>query len=331
VPGPREWVFLAGSLAALLWALPPYSWPLYALTLAAVYATGVSGLRRRFRVLVVLALVAGFLALERLLPRPDVPFVLFFGRAIRAFFVLRAIDFVLSRPRRELSARPAHRMFQFLLFVSFLPCLFAGPVVLFNDFYGTYLPGSFAARSALVRNGLKILWGALKFYALGPVVQRAVEDLHSWAYEGGGPPGFSPRSLMWGFLFLQLVDTYIRFSGFTDMAIGASRLLGFQLYENFQYPLLATNPLQFWKSWHISAYRWLTPTFYPSGTTLIRSIQTISSWRAPVAPRHRAEADVALLCSCSAGPWTRSAVAALRAAREGTWRPLARVPHRARS
>jgi hypothetical protein len=299
VPGPREWVFLAGSLAALLWALPPYSWPLYALTLAAVYATGVSGLRRRFRVLVVLALVAGFLALERLLPRPDVPFVLFFGRAIRAFFVLRAIDFVLSRPRRELSARPAHRMFQFLLFVSFLPCLFAGPVVLFNDFYGAYLPGSFAARSALVRNGLKILWGALKFYALGPVVQRAVEDLHSWAYEGGGPPGFSPRSLMWGFLFLQVVDTFIRFSGFTDMAIGASRLLGFQLYENFQYPLLATNPLQFWKRWHISAYRWLmTHVFYPSWhhSQILLKIQTTfvasALWHLAIAPRRDVAAVV---------------------------------------
>ena len=194
--------------------------------------------------LVVLALVVGFLALERILPRPTVPFVLFFGRAIRAFFVLRAIDFVLSQPRRELSARPAHRVFQFLLFVSFLPCLFAGPVVMFNDFYRAYLPGSFANRSALLRNGLNILWGALKFYALGPVAQRTVDSLHSWAYEGGGPPGIGPRALMWGFLLLQLVDAFVRYSGFTDMAIGVSRLLGFQLYDNFPYPLLATSPLR---------------------------------------------------------------------------------------
>ena len=220
------------------------------------------------------------------------PFVLFFGRAIRAFFLLRAIDFVLTRPRRELSARPAHRVFQFLLFVSFLPCLFAGPVILFNDFYRAYLPGSFAARSALLRNALKILWGASKFYALGPVLHRAVENLHQWAYEGGGPAGIGPRSLIWGFLLLQIVDTFIRYSGFTDMAIGASRLLGFQIYENFWYPLLATNPLQFWKTWNISAYRWLmTHVFYPfwDHSQVLLKIQTTfvasALWHFSIAPR----------------------------------------------
>jgi len=191
VAGPREWAFLLLSLAGLLWALPPLTWPLYAVTFAAVYAVGVSGLRRSLRLVLVLALLVGFLALERALPRPQVPLVLWSGRTIRAFFLLRAIDFVLTRPRRELSARPAHRVFQFLLFVTFFPCLFAGPVVLFNDFYRAYRPGSFAARSALLRNTGTIAWGALKFYALGPVVQRAVENLHLWAYEGGGPAGLA--------------------------------------------------------------------------------------------------------------------------------------------
>ena len=107
VPGPREWVFLAASLAVLLWVLPPVSWPLYALTLAAVYAVGVSRLGRRPRVLLVLALLLGFLAVERVLPRPSVPFVLWSGRAIRTFFILRAIDFVLTRPRRSATAPPA--------------------------------------------------------------------------------------------------------------------------------------------------------------------------------------------------------------------------------
>src|SRR6185369_5663386 len=167
VAGPREWAFLLLSLAGLLWALPPLTWPLSAVTFVAVYAVGVSGLRRSLRLVLVLALLVGFLALERALPRPQVPLVLWSGRTIRAFFLLRAIDFVHTRPRRELSARPAHRVFQFLLFVTFFPCLFAGPVVLFNDFYRAYRPGSFAARSALLRNTGTIAWGALKFYALG--------------------------------------------------------------------------------------------------------------------------------------------------------------------
>jgi hypothetical protein len=302
VPRARELVFLAVSLGGLLWALPPVTWALYALTLALVYAVGVSGLRRGLRLALVLALLVAFLALERALPRPDVPFVLWSGRTIRAFFLLRAIDFVLSRPRRELSAAPAHRLFQFLLFVTFLPCVFAGPVVLFNDFYRSYRPGPLAVRSALLANAGKIAWGALKFYALGPVLQRSVESLHLWAYDGGGPSGMGPRSLMWGFLFLQLADTFVRFSGFTDMAIGVSRLLGFQLYENFTSPLLAGSPLRFWQSWHISAYRWLmTHVFYPSWghTRIFLKVQTTFlasvAWHFSIAQRPGLDAAAQLL------------------------------------
>lgn len=319
VPGPREWAFLGVSLAALLWVLPPVSWPLYALTFAAVYAVGVSGVRRSLRLFFVLALLVGFMALERQLPRPHVPFVLWSGRTIRAFFLLRAIDFALTRPRRELSARPAHRAFQFLLFVTYLPCVFAGPVLLFNDFYRTYLPGSFAARSALLPNAGRILWGAFKFYALGPVVQRTVENLHLWAYDGGGPAGMGPRSLIWGFLLLQVVDAFIRFSGFTDMAIGASRMLGFQMYENFWYPLLATNPLQFWKSWHVSAYRWLmTHVFYPSWghSQILLKIQTTfvasALWHLSIAPRQDFDAALQLFSAGALyafGVWVVAATA----------------------
>lgn len=332
VAGPREWVFLAASLAGLLWSLPPLAWPLYAVAFAAVYAVGVSPLRRSLRLVLVLALLVGFLALERALPRPDVPFVLWSGRTIRAFFLLRAIDFVLTRPRRELSARPGHRLFQFLLFVTFLPCLFAGPVVLFNDFYRAYRPGSFAARSALLRNLGTIGWGALKFCALGPIVQRAVENLHLWAYEGGGPAGMGARSLMWGFMFLQVVDTFVRFSGFTDMAIGVSRLLGFQLYDNFSRPLLATSPLRFWQSWHISAYRWLmTHVFYPSWghTQILLKIQTTFlasvAWHFSIAQKQNPDAAIQLLGAGALyglGVWV-VAVAGRRAAAAPAERPQA--------
>lgn len=339
VAGPREWAFLLLSLAGLLWALPPLTWPLYAVSFAAVYAVGVSGLRRSVRLALVLALLAGFLALERALPRPLVPLILWSGRTIRAFFLLRAIDFVLTRPRRELSARPGHRVFQFLLFVTFLPCLFAGPVVLFNDFYRAYRPGSFAARSALLRNLGTIGWGALKFYALGPLVQRAVENLHLWAYEGGGPAGMGARSLMWGFMFLQVVDTFVRFSGFTDIAIGVSRLLGFQLYDNFSRPLLATSPLRFWQSWHISAYRWLmTHVFYPSWehrqvllkiqTTFLASV----AWHFSIAQRHDVDTAVQLLGAGALygfGVWLVAAAGRRAAGRAPAERPRAsRVPRR---
>lgn len=265
VPRPRERAFLAVSLAGLLAVLPPPSWPVYALTLALVYAVSMLDRPRSVRLVLVLAVLLGFLYFERHLPRPNVPFVISSGHAIRAFFLLRAIDFALSKPRRELSTSTGHRIFQFLLYMTFLPCLFAGPIALFNDFYRAYLPATFAESRSLVRHAAKIGWGAVKFFAIAPFTQVAFLTLQSWGRGDGGPWGIDPRAAMWGFVMLQIVDIFIRFSGFTDMTIGVSRIMGFQLDENFRYPLLARTPMQFWKTWHISAYRWLmTHVFYPS-------------------------------------------------------------------
>ncbi|HJP65969.1 MAG TPA: MBOAT family O-acyltransferase, partial [Actinomycetota bacterium] len=56
----------------------------------------------------------------------------------------------------------------------------------------------------------------------------------------------------------------VAFSGFCDMAIGAARLLGVDVYENLDRPLLSRTPAEFWKRWNVSMYRWLmTHVFYP--------------------------------------------------------------------
>ncbi|MEP7344105.1 MAG: MBOAT family O-acyltransferase [Gemmatimonadaceae bacterium] len=277
IPGAREWVFLAVSLAGFFAALPPASWPVYVLAFAFVYVIGVSGLERRSRLVLVLAVLAAFLFFERQLPRPSVPFVMWAGRAIRAFFLLRAIDFALSKPRRDLSPLGRHRVFQFLLFITFLPSLFAGPVTLFNDFYRAYLPHTFVDRRAILRHALKIAWGAVKFFAIAPYTQVLARSLHTWSHLGGDPYALSPRALAWGYMMVKVIDLLIRFSGFTDMAIGVSRILGFQLDENFRFPLLARTPMEYWKSMHISAYRWLmTHVFYPTWdhTRLLLKVET---------------------------------------------------------
>jgi len=122
-------------------------------------------------------------------------------------------------------------------------------------------------------------------------------------------------------------------SGFSDMAVGVSRLLGFQLYDNFDRPLLATSPLRFWQGWHVSAYRWLmTHVFYPSWehrqvllkiqTTFLASV----AWHFSIAQRHDADAAVQLLCAGALygfGVWAVAAVGRRRAA--GT-APMERGP-----
>jgi D-alanyl-lipoteichoic acid acyltransferase DltB (MBOAT superfamily) len=65
---------------------------------------------------------------------------------------------------------------------------------------------------------------------------------------------------------------YCDFSGYADIAIGAARVMGFQLQENFQQPYYAQSILDFWRRWHISLYNWLRDyIFYPTSRALHRS------------------------------------------------------------
>ena len=75
------------------------------------------------------------------------------------------------------------------------------------------------------------------------------------------PGNFTPTSAWIGVLFYA-IQIYCDFSGYTDMAIAAARLLGYQLPNNFQFPYFAWNVSDFWRRWHISLSSWLRDYLY---------------------------------------------------------------------
>jgi alginate O-acetyltransferase complex protein AlgI len=75
------------------------------------------------------------------------------------------------------------------------------------------------------------------------------------------PANFTATSAWIGVLFYA-IQIYCDFSGYTDMAIAAARLLGYQLPNNFQFPYFARNVSDFWRRWHISLSSWLRDYLY---------------------------------------------------------------------
>lgn len=157
-----------------------------------------------------------------------------------------------------------HTYFQFLLFVFFLPIFLAGPIQPFDTFY--------SKRKAPVSNReqtaswLRVAIGLIKVFALPALLSFMT---------GGYTPasiaqifdhelGVLTMTKVWGALFFCTLYFYLNFSGYCDIAIGASKLLGFTIVENFDSPLLSTNLLLFWQSWHISLGVWCREfVFYP--------------------------------------------------------------------
>lgn len=71
-----------------------------------------------------------------------------------------------------------------------------------------------------------------------------------------------PSFKVWGFLVLSYLVVYFDFAGYTDIAVGSSRLLGLRIAENFDWPLLARSPADFWRRWHMTLAGWCRSYVY---------------------------------------------------------------------
>lgn len=218
------------------------------------------GIHRRYRpkflkisVLVFdLAFLAGFKYLDFLLTQVlglgELPFTLAAPLGI-SFFVFRAISYVvdLSRDPGMLSGS----FFDFLLYLTFFPQATAGPISRFSRF--TQLPRA----SRWDAGGLpRFVLGLGKKALLCGVLGNAVDTVYALA------PADLSLPLAWVGAIGYTLQIYFDFSGYSDMAIGLSRMLGFSAPENFHAPYAATSLGDFWRRWHMSLSGWFRDYLY---------------------------------------------------------------------
>jgi alginate O-acetyltransferase complex protein AlgI len=150
-------------------------------------------------------------------------------------------------------------------YLFFLPTIVVGPIHRFPPFERDARRLRWSA--AMVSEGLeRILYGYAKIAVLGNFLVSQVYA--GWAAEQA-PPG-SPLALY--LLMLQIgFNLYFQFAGYSDVAIGFARLLGFRVMENFDRPFLQKNISDFWRSWHISLTSWAREYVYGAVASLTRS------------------------------------------------------------
>jgi len=186
-----------------------------------------------------------------------------------SFIVFEKITYLVDLYRHV--AKPALSLLDYLNYVFLFPKLLAGPIVKYHDISGQLTSPSH--RYEDVRDGLiRFIHGLAKKVliadALSPVVDT-VFNLH-------------PRNLDTSFAWLGLVcftlQIYFDFSGYSDMAIGLGRILGFRLLENFKNPYLATSFTDFWRRWHISLSSWIKEYLYiPLGGSRVSTARSYAN------------------------------------------------------
>lgn len=152
--------------------------------------------------------------------------------------------------------KPVRNILDFGFYVSFFPQLVAGPIVKASDFIPQLYRRYFLSRR---------MFGLAIFMILGGLTKKII--LSDYLALNFIDRVFANPLLFTGFenlaaLFLYSMQVYADFSGYTDIAIGLSLLMGFHLPRNFKSPYKAENCSNFWKRWHISLSRWLQNYLY---------------------------------------------------------------------
>jgi len=170
-----------------------------------------------------------------------------------SFYTFQTLSYSIDVYRRKL--KPTYNFIDLSLFVAFFPQLVAGPIVRAIHF----LPQLRSARR-WTRVDVR---ACLVIFMVG-FVQKAVLADHAApivdAYFAA-PDSYSMVS-GWVANFMFLLQVYCDFAGYSNMAIGAAGLLGYQLPVNFLFPYLAGNPASAWQRWHISLSSWISDYVY---------------------------------------------------------------------
>jgi len=143
----------------------------------------------------------------------------------------------------------------FALYSSFFPQLVAGPIE-----RGPHLLPQFREEHrfdyAQIASGLRLMaWGFFKKTVVADRLAPFVNDVYS------NPTQQVGTSLLLATLFFAF-QVYCDFSGYSDIAVGCARTIGFRLIDNFRQPYFSSSIQEFWKRWHISLSSWLTDYVY---------------------------------------------------------------------
>lgn len=150
--------------------------------------------------------------------------------------------------------QPEMNILKYVLYSGFFPKVVSGPILLPNEFL-PQIDTSTVSRSQLISGFQRILLGFFKKLVIADRLAPAVSSVfdHNNDYYG-------LTTLIAAYLFT--IQLYFDFSGYSDIALGMAKMLGYDLKENFIRPLRSTSISEFWRRWHISLIFWFTSYIY---------------------------------------------------------------------
>ena len=170
-----------------------------------------------------------------------------------SFYIFSALAYLIDVYREEYKAEKS--ILNVALYIAFFPKLTAGPIVRGKDFFPQVREYRGVELKAFEAGIQIFVFGLFKKIVLADHLGVFVDDVF-----------FAPAAYNTGTVILAAISyslqIYFDFSGYSDMAIGIAKILGFDFKPNFNLPYIAQNVSEFWKRWHISLSSWFQDYLY---------------------------------------------------------------------
>ncbi len=170
-----------------------------------------------------------------------------------SFYTFQSISYIVDVYKGRVS--PTETWIEYLFFLSYFPALVAGPIVRADYFLPQIQNRDHASREEMAAGLWLIILGLVKKAVVADYIAQYNDLIFA------SPTGYSGLESLMGVVG-YVVQIYCDFSGYSDMAIGISAIMGFRLTQNFNFPYKSRNLTDFWRRWHISLSTWLRDYVY---------------------------------------------------------------------
>ncbi len=170
-----------------------------------------------------------------------------------SFYTFQTLSYTIDVFKKKLE--PTKDFIAFSAFVSFFPQLVAGPIERATNLLPQFYKKRIFDYSKAVDGMRQILWGLFKKMVIADNCAEFANQIFNNSTDMNG------STLLLGVLFFTF-QIYGDFSGYSDIAIGTSRLFGFNLMQNFAFPYFSRDIAEFWRRWHISLSTWFRDYLY---------------------------------------------------------------------
>ncbi len=173
-----------------------------------------------------------------------------------SFFTFEFVHYLVDVRKTK---APISNLFDFWIFTVFFPTIASGPIKRYQNFIPQLnrIDGFKLDPETALIAFYRIITGLFKKMIIAEWCVSELAKIEIWIGDAA-----LPRIYLVGLVLLQTTRIYMDFSGYSDMAIGVSRLFGITVPENFNWPYLAGSLSDFWKRWHISLSSWIRDYVY---------------------------------------------------------------------